>query len=238
MLRMRVMAVTGALACLAAGQALAQEGQATGPVTVAPLVGFMKFDEGAALDDAAFAGLAASYRVARGVSLGAYIEGGRTSTLGNYFPMALLRYQTSTQLFTVSQRVTVLSWGGTANYTFGLGGVNAYVGAGLGRWNVHPDVEQSKSAETFGGLEWSLGGGLGIELGGTASLRFDLRSVNYRDFERSRLNAVTENYQNTLFPDVQDYPNRVPRVECNTEKCNMSNWRFGVAFVFFPQGAR
>lgn len=238
MLRMRVMALTGALVSLSAGRALAQ-GEATGPVTVAPLVGLMKFDEGAALDDAAFGGLAANYRLTSGFSLGAYVEGGRTSTLGNYFPMALLRYQTQTQLFTVSQRVSVMSWGGTASYTFGLGGVNAYVGAGLGRWSVYPDVEQSKSAENFGGLEWTIGGGVGVELSGSTSLRFDLKSVNYRDFERSRLNAVTNpNYENTLYPDVQDFPNNVPRVECNTEKCNMSNWRFGVAFVFFPQGGR
>lgn len=236
--RLRVIALAGALAGLAAGSAFAQGGGASGSMTVSPLVGYMKFDKGAALDNATIAGLSASYRLPGGFAVGAYAEGGRAATLGDYFPAALLRtggVSGTTQLFFVSQRVTVLSVGGMANYTLNVGGASLALGGGLGRWTVFPDVEQSKSADNFGGLEWNVGAGLGVQLGGSTSLRLDVRSVHYTGFERSRLNTVTPAYQNTLYPDFNRYPNE-PRHECANQECGMSNWRFGVGFVFHPGG--
>ena len=123
MLRCRTIALTGALAALAAGAAQGQS-MSAGPVTIAPLVGYMKWDENAALDDAAIAGLSATYRVRGGLSVGAFIEGSRPSTLGNYFPAAIFRtggVSGTTLLYTVSQRVTVLNYGGRAQYGFDLG---------------------------------------------------------------------------------------------------------------------
>lgn len=234
--RMRIIALTGVLAAVAAGAAQGQSVSA-GPVTIAPLVGLIKWDEGAALDDAAVGGLSATYRVSGGLSLGAFIEGVRPSTIGTYFPAALLRtggVSGTTQLFFVSQRVTVMNYGGRASYGFNLGKADAYVGVGLGQYTVFPDVQQANGVATFSGTSWELGAGLGISIGEATGLRFDIRNVRFTDFERSRLNAVGADTQNRLYPDRQDYPN-VPRAECNDEACNMSNWRFGVAFVFYPR---
>lgn len=233
---LRILALTGALAALAAGAAYGQSA-AAGPVTIAPLVGVIKFDEGAALDDAAVGGLSATYRFAGRLSLGAFIEGARASTLGNYFPAALLTTTGLSQLYLVSQRVTVLNYGGRAAYEIDLGRADVYVGAGLGQYTVFPDVQQSNGVATFSGVSWEFGAGVEIAIGEGSGLRFDVRNVRFTDYERSRLNAVAPDAQNQTFPDVQDYPLNVPRVECNTEACSMSNWRFGLAFIFYPQRA-
>ena len=232
----RIIALTGALAALAADAAQGQS-MAAGPVTVAPLVGYMKWDEGAALDDSPFAGLSATYRFAGGFAVGAFLEGGRPATLGNYFPAALFKTAGITQLFVVSQRVTVMNYGGRAQYGFNLGGANAYVGVGLGQYTVFPDAQQADNVGTFSGMSYEIGAGVGIALGEGSGLRFDVRNVRFADYTRSKLNAVRSSAQNTLYPDVQDFPLDVPRLECNTESCSMSNWRFGVAFVFYPQRA-
>lgn len=234
--RCRIIALTGALAAVAAGAAQGQTSSA-GPVTVAPLVGYMKWDKGAALDDSPFAGLSATYQLAGGFAFGAFVEGGRPTTLGRYFPAALFKTGSSTQLFVVSQRVTVLNFGGRAQYGFNLGGANAYLGAGLGRYTVFPDAQQENGVATFSGLSYEVGAGVGISLGEGSGLRFDVRNVRFTDYTRAKLNPVNASAQNTLFPDVQDFPLNVPRPECSTEACSMSNWRLGVSFVFYPQRA-
>lgn len=234
--RMRVVALTGALAGLAAGSAFGQGAEGRGSVTVAPLIGYMKFDKGAALDNMKVGGLSAAYRLGGGLSLGAYLEAGRANSLGDYFPAALLRtggVSGTTQLFFASQRVTVMSVGGSAAYSLALSGATLSIGGGLGRWTVFPDVEQQKSANTFSGLEWNIAAALGIRLGGSTAVRLDLRSVHFNGFDRSRLNVVTPAYQNTLYPDFNRYPNE-PRHECAAKECSMSNLRVGLGFVYYP----
>lgn len=247
--RCRIIALTGALAALAAGAAQGQ-GTPAGQVTIAPLVGYVKWDDGAALDDAALAGLSATYQIRGGLSIAAFIEGSRPSTLGNYFPAALLRtggVSGTTQLFTVSQRVTVLNYGGRAQYGFDLGRADAYVGVGLGLYSIFPDVQQQVGVANFSDMSWETGAGLGISLGESSALRFDVRAVHFTKYDRAHLNAVetspsTQSGQNTLFPDVQDYPLSVPKTDCDSgispgSRCSILNWRFGVAFVFYPQRA-
>jgi hypothetical protein len=237
---MRIAALTGALAALTAGAAAAQS-TAAGPVTIAPLVGYMKFDNGAALDNAPVGGLSATYRVKWGLSLGAFLEGARPTTLGDYFPAAILQtggVSGRTQLFYVSQRVTLLNYGARAQYGFAVGGADAYVGVGLGQYTLFPDVQQENGVQEFSGQSWETGAGLGIALGENSGLRFDIRAVHFRKYDRSHLNAVASGSRNTRYPDVQDYPN-VPKPGCAGPGtyCSVLNWRLGVAFVFYPQGA-
>lgn len=237
MSRMRLAALTGGLVGLMAGSALAQGGGSSG-VSIAPLIGYIKYDEGAALDNAAYIGLSAMFNVSGGFAAGAYVEAGRPTTIGDYFPAALMRtggVSGTTQLSFVSQRVVEISAGGQASYTFNLGGASLALIGGLGRWNVSPDVEQSKSAGNFGGTEWIAGAALGFKLGAATSVLLDLRSVRYLNYERSHLNPVSPAYQNTLYPDFNRYPNE-PRHECADQACGMSNWRFGIGFVFHPGG--
>jgi outer membrane protein W len=240
MLTGRSIALAAAVAALLAGEASAQASAAR-PVTIGPLVGFMKFDEAAALDNAALAGLSATYRVRGGLSVGAYLEGTRTSTLGNYFPAAKLTtggVSGTTQLFYVSQRVTVMNYGLRAQYGRDFGRANAYLGVGLGQWTIFPDVQQNANVDTFSNLSWETGAGVGIPLGESAGLRLDVRAVHFRKYVRENLNAVIPTSRNTLYPDVQDFPLDVPSPECGGANwCSMLNWRFGAAFVFYPQRA-
>jgi hypothetical protein len=239
---MRIIALTGVLAALAAGAAQGQSTSA-GPVTIAPLVGYMKWDDGAGLDNSPLAGLSATYRVRGGLALGAFLEGGRPVTLGRYFPASLLNTAGSTQLFLVSQRTTLVNYGARAQYGMNVGGGEAYLSVGLGQYTVFPDVQQTGVPATFSGMSWETGAGFGVSLGQSASVRFDARAVHFRKWDRARLNPVEPAYRNTLYPDVQDYPLNVPKLGCDSNAsgagnyCSLLNWRLGVAFVFYPQGA-
>lgn len=232
-------AVVGALSLVAAGGAEAQLAERR--VTVTPYVGTIRWDDASALankragDDGEFTenvitptiGLSADYNIFRGIGLGLYFEAARPETRGDYFPAAIFDYGSRVELYNVSQRVTVLMYGAQASYTFPFAGrLLPYVTGGLGAVTVNADPQQSNQNASFTDPSFQLGGGVGWNFGGNKSVRLDVRNYTFTDWDRTKLNPVQTQYQNTRFPEANGTP--------PDEKKTVNNFRIAIGFSYVP----
>ena len=233
-------AIVGALSLVALSGAEAQLAERR--VTVTPFVGTIRWDDASALankragDDGEFTenvitptiGLTADYNLFRGLGLGIYFEAARPETRGDYFPAALFDYGSRVELYNVSQRVTVMMYGAQASYTFPLAGnLLPYVSGGLGAVTVNADPQQSNSNASFTDPSFQLGGGLGWRFGGNKAVRLDVRNYTFSSWDRSKLNPVAPQYQNTRFPEANGTPPE--------EKKTVNNFRIAIGFSYVPQ---
>ena len=232
-------AVVGALSLVALSGAEAQLAERR--VTVTPFVGTIRWDDASALankragDDGEFTenvitptiGLTADYNLFRGLGLGIYFEAARPETRGDYFPAALFDYGSRVELYNVSQRVTVMMYGAQASYTFPLAGsFLPYVSGGIGAVTVNADPQQSNSNASFTDPSFQLGGGIGWRFSQNTAVRVDVRNYTFSSWDRSKLNPVAPQYQNTRFPEANGTP--------PDDKKTVNNMRIAVGFSFVP----
>jgi hypothetical protein len=184
----------------------------------------------------------------RNLSVGANAVFSRPTSRGDYFPWNRQPYfsdqqrrNDTTLVFEVSQRVTVATFGLDAGFQFGglrdeaarafsIRSVLLDVGGGLGLYRVWLDPEQTRGNESFGGLQLSLGGGVGLPVGRTSVVGLRVDDVILTDFDRDRLSLSDPLLREDLF--------RNPRPNPPAAKSTIHNLRFSVLFSYIPGGAR
>lgn len=229
--------VVALLAGLAFGSANAAA-QEMGRFRVIPTFGLMRFDRTSALSslDKGFsakmwpqAGLSALYGVRSGVRVGVYMEASRPETSPDYYRYALLRTTGSYQLFAITQRVVVLSYGLTAAVDVPFARrFGPFLRAGVGQHSVYQDVQRSNTTSAVTGTEFSVGGGFNYDVSNNIAVRLDLTDFMWSNWDRDALNTVSPAFQNTTFPE--DNPAGVAWGKPSL----IHNLRFGLGFTFTP----
>lgn len=225
---------------LAAGLALGAAtgvAQSTPRFRITPTLGVIRFDRTSALSSTssglsklwASAGLSALYQFRPNLQAGFYLETSRPATSPDYYPYALLRTSGNYQLFAITQRVVVLSYGLAAEVNVPVAPKLApHIRLGVGRHSVYEDVQQENAVRTSNGLEFAVGGGLRYSAGNNVGVQLDLVDFLWKDWDRDVLNPTQPAYQNTVFPE--DNPDGM-----NWTKPSMiHNLRLAIGFTFTP----
>lgn len=218
----------------AAAQAAAQE---PGRFKVVPMFGIMRYDRTSALSSTETglsklwptAGLSAMYGLRDNVRVGIYLEAARPETSPDYYRYALLRTTGSYQMFAITQRVVVMSYGlsATADLPFAKK-MGPYIRAGVGAHSVYQDVQRSNSTKAVTGTEFSLGGGLNYSVSSLIGVRLELTDFMWNNWDREDLNTVNPAFQNTTFPE--DNP-----IAVDWAKPSLThNLRLALGFTFTP----
>lgn len=225
---------------VALGVAAPVAGQETGKWRVTPSIAMMRFDRTTALSSTAsglstklwpWAGLDAMYRVRSSVQVGLYVGGSRVTTSPDYFKYALFKSGSNYELWAVSQRVTVFSYGVGAEVALPLGGAfNPYVRGGLGRHTLYPDVQKTNSVKSFSGSEFSLGTGVRYGLKSGVAVRLEVTDFMWSNFDREQLDPVSPDFQNNTFP--LSNPDGVLWAKPSLTH----NLRLALGFAFTPTG--
>lgn len=225
---------------LAAGLALgtaAAAAQSTPKFRVTPSLGVMRFDRTSALSSRtspfpkmwASAGLTALYQFRPNLQAGFYLETSRPATSPDYYPYALIQTAGKYQLFAITQRVVVLSYG--LNAEVGVPVVPKlapHLRLGVGRHSVYEDVQQENSVRTSNGLEFVVGGGLRYTMGNNVGVQLDAVDFLWKDWDRDVLNPTQLAYQNTVFPE--DNPPGITWPKPSL----IHNLRLALGFTFTP----
>lgn len=211
--------------------------QSTPRFQVTPTLGVMRFDRTSALSSTtsgisklwASAGLSALYQFKPNLRAGFYLETSRPATSPDYFPYALMRTTGNYQLFAITQRVVVLSYGLSAEVGVpALPKFSPHVRLGVGRHSVYEDVQQENSVRTVNGLEFVAGAGLRYNAGNNVGVQLEAVDFLWKDWDRDVLNPTQLAYQNTVFPE--DNPDGI-----NWPKPSLiHNLRLAIGFTFTP----
>lgn len=211
--------------------------QSTPRFRITPTLGVMRFDRTSALSSRtspfpkmwASAGLSALYQFRPNVQAGFYLETSRPATNPDYYPYALLRTSGNYQLFAITQRVVVLSYGLAAEVAVPVvPKLSPHVRFGIGRHSVYEDVQQENSVRTTNGLEFVAGGGLRYAAGNNVGVQLDLVDFLWKDWDRDVLNPTQPAYQNTVFPE--DNPPAIGWAKPSL----IHNLRLAIGFTFTP----
>lgn len=213
---------------------------------VAAVTGYQTFDKSAALKASPLVGVRITGRQLGPVVLGVDAAFSRPVTRGEYFPYNLQIYfsdqarrNDTTIVYSVSQRVTMATYGVNGGLRFGgndastsaLGRVAIDIGGGAGAYTFWLDPEQSRSNRTVSGTQFSLGGGLSLPLGRTSALHLRADDMIFTNFRRERFSLSDPLFRDELFANLQAPP--------PVAKSTVHNPRFSVAFSFIPgTGAR
>jgi hypothetical protein len=179
----------------------------------------------------------------RGLTLGVNAAFARPTTRGDYFPWNRQIYfsdgahaRDTILIFNVSQRVTLATYGleggvrlhpAALVLPFTSGPLELEAGVGAGGYTIWLDPEQQRRNESFNGIQFMLGAGIGVPLGPTSSLRVRLDDVILTDFDRERLSLHDMLFHDDLFLN----PVRTPPAA----KSTIHNPRLSVAFSFVPR---
>jgi len=175
-----------------------------------PSIGVVRFDRTSALSSTEtglsqlwpVAGLQALYSVRGGVRAGLYLDVSTPETSSDYFAYALMKTGSSYQLFGITQRVVVLSYGLTATVDLPVAPrFGPYLRGGIGLHSVFQDVQRSNETASVSGTEFSLGGGLNVRVSEAIGMRLELTDFLWSKWDREDLNPVAPAFQNTTFPE-------------------------------------
>jgi opacity protein-like surface antigen len=211
--------------------------QSTARFRITPSFGVIRFDRTSALSSTtsgisklwASAGLSALYQFRPNLHAGFYLETSRPSTSPDYFPYALIQTAGKYQLFAITQRVVVLSYGLSAEVGVPvLPKFAPYVRLGLGRHSVYEDVQQENSVKTVNGMEFVAGAGLRYTVGNNVGVQLEAVDFLWKDWNRDVLNPTQPAYQNTVFPE--DNPTGITW----SKPSLIHNMRLALGFTFTP----
>jgi len=241
MTRLFAAALVGLGAAGAVAAQAAPAAPAAGRFQVTPMIGVMRYDRTTALSSTESglstklyptAGLLAAYTLRPNIQVGAYLEAARPETDPQYYPYALIQTTGSIQLFEITQRVVVLSYGLAATVTLPVAPrLGPYLRAGVGLHTVFPDVQRAQSTETISGSELMLGAGFKYAVSDAVGIRLELTDFMWNNWDRDDLNPVAPAFQNTIFPE--DNPSGISWPKPGL----VHNMRFALGFTFTPTGA-
>jgi opacity protein-like surface antigen len=242
-MRRAVLTALAGVALTLTADGLAAQESVAGRFTVTPVVGAIRFAESSALankkadsngdyNETLFTptvGLTAEYAMTPQFGLGFYFEAARPQTRGDYFPSLQLTFGSEQNLYSISQRVTMLVYGVQGSAKFDVDRVQPYVSGGVGLVTINGDPQQNDGNASFTTGQFQVGGGIGFSVTESAAFRVDVRDFVFTGWDREDLNVVSSRFQNTLFPAANGNP--------PDEQSTVHNIRVGIGFSFTPRRA-
>jgi hypothetical protein len=201
-------------------------------VLLIPRGGFINYATNTAIKGAPLVGLDVRYNVSRFFSVAPSLTVSQPRTNGDYFPAALFYGDTLTQLFRVTQPLTMLDAAITGVAHAGdFGRVSPYVQGGVGVYTLYLDPEVSSGEKRISHTSYSIGGGLNFRITGRTGLVLDVRDLVFTNYDRDRMNPVRSNASAIRYLD--DFPKARPQGGATS----MHNVAFSLGFTFIPTGS-
>jgi hypothetical protein len=196
-----------------------------GEFSVTPNVGWDAFADASALRGAPSLGLDVLYQLGR-IGVGGTFSVARPETRGNYFAPARHTFPDTTFLFSVSQQVTQVNAGALVRLGLELAPIDIFADLGVGRYAIFTDPEVMRGNDSFSGLSLTVGAAAAYWSGRRTGVQVGVRDVIFTGFDRDRLNAVNELYQDHQWPDLRtDIPEKVE---------TLHNLRLSIGVIFVP----
>lgn len=196
--------------------------------------GWYSFDKAAGLEDAAFAGIDATYHLptlplagSRRLEPGIGFHAGVSLPTTSYdqFPVVMFDFGDTTLLKGVSQRVRLIEYGLQGSLATTLGRFRPYAVGGIGMWSLTVDPRQ-EGLNSMSKPSYNFGGGLNVVVTRTVGLRAEARNMVWTSFDRSHLDPTVAYTVDNRIRDVLPPP--VPA------KSTVSNLRFALVFSYVP----
>lgn len=227
--------VLGALLLTAAPPLQGQDIQ--GRYTITVLGSRIYYDESSALQDAWSGGVEGEYNLTNWLSLGAYLFGARPTTDGSFFPLVRLQFRDTVLFELVSQQVTQLDYGLSANVRYTTGPLHLRALGGVGGYTFYLDDERidrpvvpGQLKDSFSGLEFVIGAGIAYSFGETGSIELRARDFIFTDFDRERFNVSEPLLSAPSIPH--------PRENIPEPESTIHNIHLELAFSFILGGSR
>jgi hypothetical protein len=220
---MRSHLLLSAVAALATATGAAAQG--AHPVAVTPHGGYIVFPSSSGIQNAAFIGVDAQYKLTSSLSVGATLSTSRPKTNGDDF-IAALTYTDTTFLYTVVQPLNIFDAGAIATLHRSFGSLTPFVNAAVGAYKIYLDPQAVDGSKSFSRMFIGIGGGAEWEVSKSASLQFGLTDHMYQNFDRERLRPTAARFANTRF--VED----VPTAPASSK--TLHNLMFSVGFSYTP----
>lgn len=195
--------------------------------TVAPRGGYLHFDRASSIAPAAFVGVEATYAVTNFFTIGPTFAASRPSTRGEDF-IASMSFADTTFLFQVQQPLGVFDIGLAASLRAPtmLGRVAPYLIGSVGTYVIYMDPQVMRGPRSFSKLSMAGGAGLNVRVSDRAGVMLEVRDHIFTDYDRTRLNPTSTQFQNSRF--VEDFP--APPAA----KSTIHNLAFSLGFRYVP----
>ncbi|HUE86002.1 MAG TPA: hypothetical protein VMO26_07990 [Vicinamibacterales bacterium] len=194
--------------------------------------GYTQFGEAAALENDAFLGVDAAYRLASlnlgglDVGLGFTFAASRPKTTGDQFPAIAFDFGDTTFIQTVAQRITMLQYAAQAQLGGNFGRARLYGMGGGGAYSLIVDARQNLGGEVRTAPMGLIGGGFEYAIGQDFGLRFEARDMIMFDYERDFLDPTVGYIRDRRIRDALPPP--VPA------KSSIHNVQASLVFTYVP----
>jgi hypothetical protein len=196
---------------------------------IGPRLGMVKYNTNTGIKStSALIGLDGLFSVTPNLGLGFRLDLSRPLTDGTFFP-AEMTFRDTTELFAVSQPLTIVQY--SAKAEFGTGGsMSFFVNGSVGGYRITLDPQVANGLKNVQHLGFGFGGGLAIQASSTSHLRLEVADAMWTKFDRADLNPVGAAFAPAQFPEA--IPAKAPF------SGSVSNLQFSLAFWFTPGGER
>jgi hypothetical protein len=188
--------ILGALVLVAVPPPAQAQQDYAGRYTISVTGSRIYYDNSSALKDTWSGGVEIDYNVKNWVAIGAYVYGARPTTDGDFFPLVRMQFRDTVVVQTVSQQVTQIDYGVSANFRIPFRRAFFRALGGIGGYTFFLDDQRIESPEVPGtledshtGLELLIGGAVGYRFGGAGAIELRVRDFIYTDFDREVFNV-------------------------------------------------
>lgn len=197
-----------------------------GSFQVLPSFTYAIYDDASSLTDGWGAALDVLYHIRSGFQIGVTGDVIATETEENFFPRARLNFENFVELWDVTTSATFTNYGIIAAWTLPDARIAPTLEAGLAGYTAFMSAEQFRSQTRSSGWGFLIGGGFSLPIGERTGIQVHVRNYFYQDWNREDFNPVSEEFQDTSFPEFQpDSPEA---------KDTANRLQFSLGFRFVP----
>lgn len=177
---------------------------------------YLRFRSATGLANAPAAGFDATYRFGfsplsavspeSDFGIGLSFVASRPLSRGDQFPLVLLDFGDTTQLYAVNQRITLLHYGVQTVLGVPFGRMRVYGVAGAGAYTMQFDTRQNLAPKSYTGGMLQFGGGIGFSVSPALGFRIEARDVMFLGYDRDRLDPTVAHARDQRIRDAVNPP--------------------------------
>ena len=179
-------------------------------------VGYLRFRSATGLADTPAAGFDATYRFGfsplsmvspeSDFGIGLSFVASRPLSRGDQFPLVMLDFGDTTQLFAINQRVTLLHYGVQTILGVPFGNMRVYGLAGAGAYTMQFDTRQNLAPKSYTAGMIQFGGGVGYSVSPSLGFRVEARDIMFLGYDRDRLDPTIAHARDQRIRDAVNPP--------------------------------